>query len=110
MDDQLAVHEEFLGLYVCPDITANTNVKVLKDVLLRLNLKLSRCRGQCYDGGSNMAGSRNGVKSQLLKEEPRALFMHCYGHALSLSIADSVKLIPLLASTMDTTHEISKML
>ena len=57
-----------------------------------------------------MAGSRNGVKSQILKQEPRALFMHCYGYALSLSIADSVKLIPLLASTMDKMHKISKML
>ena len=47
------VHEEFIGLYICPDIKANTIVSVWKDVLLRLNLDLSRCRGQCYDGGSN---------------------------------------------------------
>ena len=45
VDDQLDVHEKFLGLYMCPDTTANTIVKVLEDVLLRLNLKLSRCRG-----------------------------------------------------------------
>ena len=110
VDDDFAVHVEFLGLYMCPDIKANTIVKVLEDVLLRLNLKISRRREQCYDGGSNMAGSKNGVKSQILKQEPRALFMHCYGHALSLSVADTIKLIPLLASTMDTAHEISKML
>ena len=36
-------------------------------MLLRFNLDLLRCKGQCYDGGSNMTGSRNGVKSQLLK-------------------------------------------
>ena len=76
-------------------------------------LKLSRCRGQCYDdgsniAGSNMAGSRNGVKSQILKQEPRALLMYCYGHALSLSIADSARLIRLLGSTMATTHKISR--
>ena len=38
-----------------------------------------------------MAGSRNGVKAQILKEEPPALFTHCHGHALSLSLADTVK-------------------
>ncbi len=36
--------------------------------------------------------------------------MHCYGHALSLSVADTIKMIPLLGSTMDTTHEVSKLL
>lgn len=110
VEEDLSVQENFIGLYLCPDITANTIVTVIKDTLLRLNLQISRCRGQCYDGGSNMAGSRNGVKSQILREEPRALFTHCYGHALSLSVGDTIKDIPLLRSTMDTTHEISKLL
>lgn len=69
----LEVHEEFIGLYQCADITADTIVAILKDTLLRLNLQLSRCRGQCYDSGSNIAGSKNGVKAQILKEEPRVL-------------------------------------
>ena len=109
VDPDLEVHEEFIGLYLCPDIKANTIVSVLKDVLLRLNLDLSRCRGQCYDGGSNMAGARNGVKSQILMQEPRALFTHCYGHALSLAVADSIKRVKGLQSVMDTTYEISKL-
>ena len=110
VDGDLEVHEEFIGLYKCEDITANTIVAVLKDSLLRLNLQLPRCRGQCYDGGSNMAGCKNGVKAQILKEEPQALFTHCYGHALSLSVADTVKKIKCLGSTMDTVHELSKLL
>ena len=110
MDKNLEVHEEFIGLYECANITVDTIVKVLKDTLLRLNLQLSRCRGQCYDGGSNMAGSKNGVKAQILREEPRALFTHCYGHALSLSVADTVRMVKCLGSTMDTVHELSKLL
>ena len=110
VDEDVRVHEEFIGLYQCPNITADTIVSVIQDTLLRLDLKISRCRGQCYDGANNMAGSKNGVKSQILKQEPRALFTHCYGHALSLSVADTIKNIPLLRCTMDTTHEISKLL
>lgn len=71
---------------------------------------MSRCRGQCYDGASNMSGVRNGVKTQLLRQEKRALYTHCYGHVLSLSVADTIKNIALLRSCMDTTHEISKLL
>ena len=59
VDDQLAVHEELLGLYMCLGITAYTIIKVLEDVLLRLNLKSSRCRGQGYDGGSKRRQSTN---------------------------------------------------
>ena len=85
VDENVDVHEEFIGLYECPNILANTIVARLQDVMLRVNLQLSRCRGQCYDGGSNMASCKSGVKAQILQLEPRALFTHCYGHSLSLS-------------------------
>lgn len=106
----LVVQEEFIGLYHCPNIKADTIVSVIQDILLRLNLNISLCREQCYDGGSNMAGSKNGVKAQILRQEPRALFTHCYGHALSLSIADCIKNTTVLRAHMDTTFEISKLL
>lgn len=54
VDSQLEVHEEFIGLYAIPDITADTIVAALRDCVLRLNLNWSRCRGQCFDGASNM--------------------------------------------------------
>ena len=75
VDDDLSVREEFVGLYQCPDITADTLVTVLMDILLRFNLDLSRCRGQCYDGGSNMAGCKKGVKTQILARNP-VLYSH----------------------------------
>ena len=46
--------------------------------MVRLNLSLQNCRGQCYDGAANMAGSRNGVATQIASEEPRAIFVHCW--------------------------------
>ena len=104
------VHEDFIGLYHCPDIIACTIVSVIKDSLLRLNLHLSQCRGQCSDAASNMAGCKNGIKTQILREEPRGLFTHCYGHAFSLSVGDTIKSIPLLRSNISITHEISKLL
>ena len=57
-----------------------------------------------------MAGCRNGVKTQILAKESRALFTHCYRHSLIFSVADTVKLIELLRHTMDSVHEISKFL
>ena len=88
---------------------ANKIFSIVKDTLLRLNLCLSRCRGQCYDGASTMAGSKNGLKTQILQEEPRALFTHCYGYLLNLTVADAIENLSFVQSNMDTTFEVSKL-
>ena len=91
VDSHLVAHEDFVGLYVTNSTTANALVALIKDVLLRMNLKLENCRGQCYDGASNMKGRISGVSTQLLKDEPRAIYTHCYGHALNLACQDTVR-------------------
>ena len=65
VDKFLEVHEEFMGLYMVPSIDADTLVTVIKDCLVRMNLSLTKCRGQCYDGASNMSGANKGVPKQL---------------------------------------------
>ena len=42
---QLTMHEDFMGLYHVTDtsISASTPIAVIKDCILQLNLKLSRC-------------------------------------------------------------------
>ena len=57
-----------------------------------------------------MAGARNGVATQILSEEPRAVFTHCYGHALNLAVGDTVKKNKILSNALDMTFEISKLL
>ena len=70
---------------------------------------MNRCRGQCYDGASTMRGSKSGVATQLLREESRAIYMHCYGHALNLAVGDTVKQCKLLRDTLDVRFEVSKL-
>ena len=83
------MHEEFIGLY-SPDLTsAESIVATIKDVLLRMNLRIENCRGQCYDGASNMSGVKSGVAAKILHLEYRALYTHCYGHTLNLAVQES---------------------
>ena len=91
VDDTLTVHEDFIGLYNVPSISADTLTCVIKDSLCCLNLTLNKVRGQCYEGASNMSGARTGVAKQLLDEEKRTVFTHCYGHTLNLACSDRVK-------------------
>ena len=81
----------------------------IKDALVRMNLALSRCRGQCYDGAATMMGTRSGVAKQLSDEENCAMFLHCYGHALNLAVGDSVRNSKLLKDALEITFEVSKL-
>ena len=68
----MEVHEKFMGLYLVLSIDADTLVTVIKDCLLRMNLSLTKCRGQCYDGASNICQELIRELSssyQILKEE-----------------------------------------
>ena len=69
VDCDLVAHDEFIGLKDMPCTNADSIVAELKDVLLRMNLKLNKCHGQCYDECSTMTGHRNGVVVQIKEEE-----------------------------------------
>ena len=58
---------------------------------MRFNRSIGKLHGQCYDGASNMSGSRSGVAKRISELEPRAYFTHCYGHALNLAACDTLK-------------------
>ena len=106
IDKSLEVHEDFLGFFNIPDTGAETIVSVIKAVLLKLQLSLAYCRGQCYDGASNMLGHKTGVAKRIQDVQPKAHPTHCHGHSLSLSVKDTVKNCKLLLNTMDTAKEI----
>ena len=72
VDDTLEAHEDFLGFYLIPNIASDTVVSVIKDAFIRLQLSLQSCRGQCYDGASNMLGKRSGVVKQIQDIQKKA--------------------------------------
>jgi len=59
------VYEDFFGFYNIPAIGAETIVSAFKAVLLKLQLSLPNCRGQCYDGASIMLGHKTDVAKRI---------------------------------------------
>ena len=102
VDDDLQVQEDFLGLHVLDTLTADEICQVIKGVLLRMNLRVENCRGQNYDGASNMSGKNSCVATQLQKLENMALYTHCYGHALNLACQDPVKRCNIMKDMLET--------
>ena len=56
VDDDLNSREGFTGLHSLEITNADTIVKVIKDILLHMNISLSRCCSQCCDGCSTTKG------------------------------------------------------
>ena len=52
----LEINEVFVGVYELEKQDAAKLLKVVLDVLLRLQLEIKHSRGQCYDGTANVAG------------------------------------------------------
>ena len=52
------IDPNLIGLYATDSIAADSLVSIIKDVLVRMNLQLNNCRGQC---AAYMQGSRSGV-------------------------------------------------
>ena len=106
VEDQLEVHEEFVGLHQVLNIEATTLVAVVKDCLLRLNVSLVKVRGQCYNGASNMTGARCGVATLIQAEQlnaylPTAMVIY----SLNLAVSDTMKKSATMKRVLDITHE-----
>lgn len=106
IDSDLEAHEDFLGFYQIPNISADTITLVIQDALTRLTLSTDKCRGQCYDGASNMLGAKTGVATRIQKLQPKAYPTHCHGHSLSLGVKDAARSCKVLSDTMDTSKEL----
>jgi len=66
------VHEDVLGVKELPDTRVVTIHHEVKDILVRCMLSITQCKGQAFDGASNMSGIRNGAQALFKKDEPRA--------------------------------------
>jgi len=56
-----------------------------------------------------MSGTKNGVAKHITDIQPNAIFTHCYGHALNLAASDTFKRCNVMKNTLDTVHEICRL-
>ena len=59
---------------------------------------------------SSMSDAKKGVAKILRDEEPRAIFTHCYGHALNLAVGDCVKQCDVMKIAFEIVAEVSKLI
>ena len=55
---------------------------------------MDKCRGQAYDGASNMSGRLRGTAAIIRQTHPLAVYQHCHSHILNLRLMKSAAGIP----------------
>jgi len=110
VDEYFEVHEEIVGLFEVASTGAENIFTAINDVFIRLNIPLSKIRGQYYDGAAAMCGSRSSVVTRLCAVEPQAVYTHCYGHSLNLACSDAIKQCKLMQDALDTSYEIIELI
>ncbi|XP_071965524.1 zinc finger MYM-type protein 1-like [Antedon mediterranea] len=84
-------YESFLKFQNVESTTAEALFKCLCETLKTWGLDIKTLRGQGYDGASNMSGRYNGLKTKVLNENPKALYVHCSNHCLNLVLVAAFK-------------------
>ena len=79
---------------------------LIKDAICRFGLDFLNCRGQAYDGASNMSGRLSGVQARSSAQYPKAIYIHCFCHSLNLAVQDSSRHISLTRNTLDVVQEL----
>ncbi|XDV17102.1 hypothetical protein PO909_016527 [Leuciscus waleckii] len=78
------VVERFLGFEPIHSHTGVSLAESVIEMVRRLGLDLSNCRGQSYDNASNMAGKYKSSQAHLKKQNPLIHYTPCAAHSLNL--------------------------
>ena len=76
------VKERFVGLVHVTETTSSHLKSSIDSLLAKFKISLKQCRGQGYDGASNMRGELNGFKSLIMRDSRAAYYVHCFAQKL----------------------------
>ena len=101
------IREEFLefGKYV--QTNGESIFKELMRIIEKAGLDTELCRGQGYDGASNMSSEIVGVQQRIKELCEKAVYTHCCGHNLTLAVVSACK-ISVVYNMVDTVKETSR--
>ena len=67
VDSHYTIHEDTLGFVQLKNMKANTLYSIIKNILIHCSLPIVQCRGQAFNGASNMSGAQNWIQALVKK-------------------------------------------
>nr|XP_008540579.1 PREDICTED: zinc finger MYM-type protein 1 isoform X3 [Equus przewalskii] len=98
----ILIKERFLGFIDVEEMTGTSLHRAIRTYLQQIGADLNKIHGQAYDSTTNLRGKFNKIAAEFKKEEPRALYVHCYAHFLDLAVIRFCKEVKELRSALNT--------
>lgn len=90
VDQHSVIREEFLSFIPCKlGLSGESIAKTLIETMTKLDLNMTLCHSQGYDGAGNMAGICSGAAVRIQQQFPKANYVHCGSHLLNLCVASA---------------------
>ena len=83
-----------LGFHRLSNIKSAHTFQETKDALLQVEISMDHCRGQAYDGVSNILGKNSGVAARTKADHSKSTEAHCRCHCWKLGV-ESVSNVPM---------------
>ena len=80
VDSKLQQEEIFFGFYHAKKTDAGSLLDIVKSAPEEFNLPICNLRGRGYDGAASMSGKESGQQIRVMQENPRDLWVYCFGH------------------------------
>ena len=78
--------------------------------ILCLIVPINQCCGQAFDGACNMYGHLNGVVARIIKESPKAHYVHCLAHLLNLCLQKCASACQIIKESLLLVSELSTLI
>ena len=108
VDDKKNIREEFLEFGKYTRVTGEAIANQIIHIIEKAGLDIKDCRGQGYDGASNMSSEAVEVQARIKALCEKAMYTHCCGHNLSLVVVSACK-VPVIGNVLDKVQEVAKM-
>ena len=105
----MLIREEFLDFIAVERIAGKSLSAAILTWLHSWEIDIANCRGQRYDGASNMVSSRTGVQGRISEVCPLAFHTHCQAHHLNLCVVKGCS-VPQIRNASGAISEIAKFL
>ena len=109
VENTCSIREEFVDFISVEKITGEVLAHEIKSTINKYGLNFEECRGQGYDGASNMSCA-NGVQGHLRADNPKVTYVHCNSHVLTLCSVEACSLLCIrnMNSTITETVNLKK--
>ena len=102
------IREDFLAFIQLTELNGLALADVILHLIAEFGLRVSKLRGQGYDGAACMSGRMQGVQAHIKKVAPLALYTHCSNHCLNLVICKACTSIPSIRNMLGAVSEICR--